>query len=708
MRIFNIKVTGLCLLMGLFLGLTLTQAAHAQSLHNPTGSDVQLRSGDIIKISVPGEPDFDTHFTVDTRGSIQLPEVGQLQLNGQTLDQALVSIRRSLAPIYRNLDRVSLQLVERRLSVMVLGYVKQPGPVSLAPGATVQMALNAAGGLSPGAQLDRLQIRRHGEVRSFDYKRYLDSGDPSLLPVLQPMDQVFVPASPLTGNVQIEFDAKTLSAAGDAADETQSITVFGEVHRPGAFAYKPGLEVIDMLMRAGGVTRYAGIEQIRVISRGQPYPFNMREYLDTGRKELMPAIANGDILFVPQASEQIRMGSRTVFVMGEVFKPGAFETKSGASFLDLLANAGGPTRFAETRQIRILRPDGQVQQFDMQAYTEGTGVAALPRIQPGDAILVPEKTDQNEKSWLKIPTHRAVRVIGAVQRPGRYEWSAEMNLMDIIAHVGGPRSSADTAHLQIIRSDGGIVDFNLKRYLSQGEPQLPQLAAGDTLLIPELPKDPNDNRSQWIRQSSNRSIYIMGQVGAPGRYAFNEELNFLDILSAAQGPTSQADLVNIRISHRNGEQMQVTRLNLHHYFETGDENLLPHVQPEDVIFIPDRGRDWLQKSRQTTIRVLGAVGKPGRYNFNDDMTLLDLLAEAGGPQSNALQDRIVVINKSTGQDQARVFDLEAFAKTADFSTLPVLRNGDTVYVPGEEQSGWNTFSKILRTTLSTAALIALF
>ncbi len=667
----------------------------------------RLRPGDVLSIQVPGEPDFNEPFDVSLSGTVILPEVGELHLADLSRLEALDAIRAALAPIYRNLERVNLLIKERRLAVMVLGYVKEPGQVMLAPGATIQMALNAAGGLSQGAQLDRLQIRREGDVRNFDYKSYLDSGDPALLPVLQPMDQVFVPASPLTGNVQIEFDAKTLTAAGDAADESASVTVFGEVHRPGAFAYKPGLEVIDMLMRAGGVTRYAGIEQIRVISEGRPRPFNMREYLDTGNQQLMPTISSGDILFVPQASEQIRMGARTVFVMGEVFKPGAFETKDGASFLDLLANAGGPTRFAETRQVRILHADGSVQPFDLQAYTEGNGPVELPRISPGDAILVPEKTDQNEKSWLKIPTQRAIRIIGAVERPGRYEWASEMNLMDLIAHAGGPGPSADTAHLQIIREHSAPISFNFKRYLAEGQSQLPELIAGDTVLIHELPKDPNDNRSQWTRQSSERSIYIMGQVGAPGRYAFNEELNFLDILAAAQGPNARADLANIRISHRKGSQMQVTRLNLHRYFETGDENLLPRVRPEDVIFVPDQTRDWLQKSKDSTIRVLGAVGKPGRYSFDDDMTLLDLLAEAGGPQNNALQDRIVVVNKGQSSDQARIFDLEAFAKNADFAALPVLRNGDTVYVPSQEQSGWTTFSKVLRSTLNVVALMAL-
>ena len=81
--------------------------------------------------------------------------------------------------------------------------------------------------------------------------------------------------------------------------------------------------------------------------------------------------------------------------MGEVKMPGAYETKEGATFLDIIANAGGPTRFAETWQIRILKLDGQVTKFDLLAYTEGLSEDGTPDVDPGDAILIPEKTDMN-------------------------------------------------------------------------------------------------------------------------------------------------------------------------------------------------------------------------------------------------------------------------------------------------------------------------
>jgi protein involved in polysaccharide export with SLBB domain len=84
---------------------------------------------------------------------------------------------------------------------------------------------------------------------------------------------------------------------------------------------------------------------------------------------------------------------------------------------------------------------------------------------------------------------------------------------------------------------------------------------------------------------------------------------------------------------------------------------------------------------EATVRVLGAIHKPGRYRFTDEMTILDLLAEAGGPTPTALQSRILVVNLGCCTEQARMFDLLSFAKTADTRMLPVVRAGDTVYLP---------------------------
>lgn len=655
-------------------------------------NEYRVQMGDVIKISLPGEVSLSSPFKVDRQGRIVLPEVGMVSVSGLTESEMEEKVSDRLVTIFRDLSNLQVYVDKKQIIISVLGYVSQPGEFTLPANSTIQMALHSAGGLRTGAQLDRMQLVRRNSTQTFNYKEYLDSGDRSKLPQLASLDTLFIPASPMTGNVEVDFDPSKIADAGDAAEDQKAMKVFGEVNRPGSFSYKEEINLIDLLMRAGGVTRYAGVEQIRVITEGEPTLFNLKRYLDTGDTKLLPAVVAGATIFVPRQEEEIKTGGNMVYIMGEVAKPGAYEGKKDATFMDILANAGGPTRFAESRQIRIIKGDGKVIRFDLAGYTEGLIDAQPPVITAGDAIFVPEKTDMNEKSWLKVSPDRAVRIIGEIVRPGRIEWSEEMSLLDLLAHVGGPTSTADTSSIEIIATmlDGSnkAETFDLDAFIKKGgnDKELPVIRAGATIRVHDLPQDPSDNKSQWVRQSSEKSIYIFGEVGAPGRYMFTDTMHFLDILSAADGPTGEADIHNIRISHRNGKTAKVSKLNLALYFETGDENLLPKVRRGDTIYIPEKNRIWLDQSKESTVRVLGEINQPGRYRFDDTMTLLDLLAEAGGPSSNAYIEKITVVNVSCCKNQARTFNLTEFSRTASLHDLPVLRAGDTVYIPHKEDS----------------------
>ncbi|WP_299692507.1 SLBB domain-containing protein [uncultured Vibrio sp.] len=646
-----------------------------------------VQVGDLIQVNVPGESTLNTGFQVDKRGRITLPEVGAVFVAGYDSEQLNKVVLESLATAYKDLSTASVYVKEQQIIIYVQGYVEQPGEYTLALGSSIQMALYAAGGLRPGAQLDKLILKRGADKKEFNYKRFLDSGDEANLPTLQSLDSLFVPASPLVGNIEQEFDAAKLANSGDSADSRNAIKVFGEVNAPGSFTYKENTDLVDVLMRSGGVTRYASVEQIRVISNNTPTLFNLKRYLDSGDKSLLPSLQPGSTIFVPKQEEEIKSGANMVYVMGEVAAPGAFEGKKDATFMDILANAGGPTRFAESRQIRVIKADGRVLKFDLAAYTEGLPNSNPPSIKAGDAIFVPEKTDMNEKSWLKITPDRAVNVIGEVNRPGRIEWSDEMNFMGLLAHVGGPTLRADTSKIEVV-TGRKLVVFNLDDFIRNGAPrdQMPQIRAGSIVRVHDLPQDPSDNKSQWVRQSSDASIYIFGQVNAPGRYRFTKDMHFLDILSAADGPTKDADIHNVRVTHRDKTYSQVSKLNLSLYFETGDESLLPNVTTGDTIYIPEKGKNWLDTPKETTVRVLGAIKNPGRYVFNDNMTILDILAEAAGPTDNAYVEKITIVNMSCCQGQARTFDLVEFSKTANIYNLPVLRAGDTIYIPDRRES----------------------
>ncbi len=859
---------------------------------------IQLRTGDVLFIALPGEDTLNKDFRIDKQGQIWLPEVGDLRLQNLSLEAAKQRTREALSRYFQDLAGFDLSLRERRLLIQVLGRVHKPGEYELPDGSSIQTALSAAGNLRSGAQLDSLHIRRKGQVIPFDFKAYLDTGDPEKLPQLQTLDTLFVPVSPLTGNVEAEFDAASLLAKGDSGDRNDGINVFGQVldpgrfswsekdnlihylmraggvnqyadvsririlaenaspalfdltafldsgqdtllptitpgatiyvpiasaqpeaptskeqvvslfgavNRPGRFTHDDELSILDYLLLAGGVNQAAAVHEIRILDNAKPAIFNLAEYLDSGAADLMPPIRAGATIYVPVQSVSDPTSARMVYVMGEVFKPGAYELPRSGGFFDAFAHSGGPSRFADIRQIRILRQDASILPFDLDAYIEGKVSSPLPRLQAGDTIFVPEKAQSQGESWVQIPSNRAVSIVGAVHQPGRYEWDPDMSLLDLIGQAGGPRVGADIATIRIIpggedagaepitlnyadyiargetlelpriksgytimvpalqdtgptinvigavnrpgridfKQDMNLIDalalagghgreadvahirivpagsanqsrceegcrkFDLNQFELYGETVLPSIGAGDTVIVPQLADTVDNAKSNWLQQDAQASIYVMGAVGKPGRYAFNDALHFLDILSAADGPAENADLHRVRVSHRSGKRARVSEVNLALYFDTGDEHLLPQVRPQDVIYVPHRGRQWLDVSKESTVRLLGAIKVPGRYEFNSEMTVLDLLAEAGGPTSAANVHDILIVTRSVDGPVSRRFDLKAFAGHGDFGALPVVRSGDTIYVPEREDSGWVQFMRGVRDVVSVLSLVAI-
>ncbi|MFT4925744.1 MAG: protein involved in polysaccharide export with SLBB domain, partial [Phenylobacterium sp.] len=188
----------------------------------------------------------------------------------------------------------------------------------------------------------------------------------------------------------------------------------------------------------------------------------------------------------------------------------------------------------------------------------------------------------------------------------------------------------------------------------------------------------------------------------------NDAMHFLDILTAAEGPNDKADIHNIRVTHRNRKTAKVSQLDLGQYFERGDESLLPAVMSGDVIFVPSKNKMWLNESKDQTVRVLGAVNNQGRYRFDQSMTILDLLAQAGGLSPTASASDIVVVNAACCGDGTRKvtnFDLMDFSDSGDFSQLPELHKGDTVYVLHREDNTWNKVVDGIQETLSVLSIL---
>ena len=84
----------------------------------------------------------------------------------------------------------------------------------------------------------------------------------------------------------------------------------------------------------------------------------------------------------------------SVYAMGEVTTPGKADVAPGTTVLQLLAQAGGFTRFAAQKRVQLRRTTkGGAEQIYLFNYdgTGASGIAGSTRLQAGDVIVVPQR-----------------------------------------------------------------------------------------------------------------------------------------------------------------------------------------------------------------------------------------------------------------------------------------------------------------------------
>lgn len=166
-----------------------------------------------------------------------------------------------------------------------------------------------------------------------------------------------------------------------------NVTVLGHVEHPGLLTFDDHPTLLEVLAKAGSppsnprtdITRCAifrGKNRALWINLGPLY-----RGVDTA---LNVRMQRGDLVYVPDPADQL------VYVMGQVNKPGAYPLTPEMSFLDALAEAGGPSDTAKPSAIIFARPSRNLQRtVDLHTLTNGHGQANYA-LQQGDVIYVPK------------------------------------------------------------------------------------------------------------------------------------------------------------------------------------------------------------------------------------------------------------------------------------------------------------------------------
>lgn len=172
-----------------------------------------------------------------------------------------------------------------------------------------------------------------------------------------------------------------------------------------------------------------------------------------------------------------------------------------------------------------------------------------------------------------------------------------------------------------------------------------------------------------IEQYTSNQVTVLGRVERAGMQKFPHPPTLAEVLAGAGAMPildKQATLTRCAIMRGRDKLIWVDLKAL----LNGDANYNLRMKKGDIVFIPD--------SSDTSVYVLGAVLKPGSYRLTPRMTVLDALAQAGGPNEDAAPQHIGVYRAGAKQVELIAFsDLVNVSRTVNYA----LEDGDVVFVP---------------------------
>ena len=303
----------------------------------------------------------------------------------------------------------------------------------------------------------------------------------------------------------------------------------------------------------------------------------------------------------PSSHIKVSLGngrSIQVNVMGEVEKPGTYSMSAFSTVFHALYNAGGVNDIGSLRNIQVARDGKTIANVDIYDFMMNGKIGHDISLQEGDVIIVP-------------PYEALVKVEGNVKRPMKYEMKEDETVATLLKYAGNFSSDAYTRSLRIVRQNG-------KEYqvmtVDDMDYSVFKLRDGDVLT------------AEAILNRYENKLEIKGAVYRPGVYQFGGQLNTVkQLVEKADGIMADAFLGRA-VLHRQREDLtrEIIQVDLKGILNGTKPDI--ELKRNDLLYIPSIH----DLQDMGNIEVFGEVARPGKYIYADNMTLEDLVIQAGG------------------------------------------------------------------------------
>ncbi|MBW7887807.1 MAG: SLBB domain-containing protein [Bacteroidetes bacterium] len=606
-------------------GQSLFKTTQANFEPSPSISDKDyvVGAGDVLKISLWGDAEFTSEFTVDKDGRIIVPSVGPIFVSGYTLENAKKRIEVSMSKSYSGLVAVPPRIFMdlsisklRPIRVFIMGEVLSPGGYFVSNFGSVFNSLFAVGGPKvSGSMRDILLVRNNKTVAHVDLYDYLLGATKTNDIRVNDNDIIYVP---LRG---------------------KTVRITGNVRRTFRFELLPNENLKKLIEFSGGLKSDVYRDRIQ-IDRIVPFKERVKDQPDRkiidvdfkdiaeGKKDFQ--LEDGDIVTLFSITNQ---KLNYVTITGDVWHPGTFQLDKIKTIKDLVLAADGaqPTAFLDKAELSRKYIDERqvVISIDLKKALQGDPKHNLV-LQSWDSLRIYSKYEINPQ--------QTVTLQGSFKEPGVYPYADSLTLYNVLY-----TTLADTAlrkHILLERADlirqnpdrrtSRIVSFNPWKIFTTGE--------GDTTL---LGFDKVILYSRSTMEIVNDTVEIFGKVKNPGRYRLSENMTLKDLLMQAGGYTIDAWAVNAEVARKErifGGKDSLIRIyftDLPNFFDTTTSRMQQLQAPAGRFLLKGSDQVFIRPNPdfmdQQLVSITGEVMYPGKYALSKrNESVSDLIKRAGG------------------------------------------------------------------------------
>lgn len=333
---------------------------------------------------------------------------------------------------------------------------------------------------------------------------------------------------------------------------------------------------------------------------------------------------------------QVSLGnirSIRVTIIGQAKKPGSYTISSLSTVFNALYLCGGPNFKGSYRNIELIRNNKVLRVVDLYNFMLRGSLADNVRLMDQDVIRIPYYNSR-------------IILDGEIKRPGIFETQPGDNMQEVLNYAGGFSDSAYRSSVNVYRI--GTIQKEVNT-VAQNEFNRFSMQTGDAVIV-----------SKVLNRFSNR-IELRGAVMRPGEYELTPGMTLKELILKAEGLREDAYKIRGSISRLQDDfQPQSLSFDVAGVLDGTQPDIL--LKREDSVSIVS----LFDLRSRYEVNIIGEVRKPGLYEFQDSISLKDLIFQSGGFTEGATPKRIEVARRITNGKSdslstkiADIFEVEA-------------------------------------------------